>query len=97
VTLPEEPTTPPPPETVGTAPRSASEVNGLVGLHLKDFLRIKTIINQDQEWFLPTDLKIAPYYFTEEQETLIKSAFADLDTALDALNLTFISRLVGMG
>lgn len=94
MTLPEEPK---PPETVGTAPRTANEVNALVGLHLKDFLRIKAVINQDHDWFLPTDLKVAPYYFTAEQETLIKSAVADLDTALDAINMTFISRLVGMG
>lgn len=96
MTLPEEPTTPPPPETVGTAPRSAAEVNGLVGLHLKDFLRVAVIINQDQEWLLPTDLKVAPYYFSADQETLIKSALGDLDTALDSIDRTFISRLVGM-
>ena len=95
MTIPTDP--PSPPETVGTAPRNAQEVNGLVGLHLKDFLRIKTVINQDHDWFLPTDLKGPPYYFTEEQETLIKSAIGDLDTALDAVNMTFISRLVGMG
>lgn len=93
MTLPE---TPPPPATVGTAPRSADEVNGLVGLHLRDFLRVATIINQDQEWLLPSDLKAAPYYFTAEQETLIKSALGDLDTALDQIDRTFISRLVGM-
>jgi len=86
-----------PPDTVGGQPHNAAEVNGLVGLHLKEFLRIKTVINQDQDWFLPTDLKAAPYAFTSEQETLIKSAFSTLDQALDALDMTFINRLVGMG
>lgn len=94
MTIPPEPTAP---ATVGTAPRNADEVNGLVGLHLKDFLRIATVINQDAAWMAPTDLKAAPYYFTEEQETLIKSAINDLDQALDAIDRTFISRLVGMG
>ena len=88
---------PSPPDTVGGQPHNAAEVNGLVGLHLKEFLRIKTVINQDQDWFLPTDLKVAPYYFTSDQETLIKSAFSTLDQALDALDMTFINRLVGMG
>lgn len=96
MTIPQEPTTPPPPDTVGTAPRNASEVNGLVGLHLRDFLRTKLVINQDQDWLLPTDLKASPYFFTADQETLIKSAFGDLDQQLDQVDLTFISRLVGM-
>ncbi len=94
MTIPPEPTAP---ETVGTAPRNAAEVNGLVGLHLKDFLRVATVINQDAAWLAPTILADAPYYFTAEQETLIKSAINDLDTALDAIDRTFISRLVGMG
>jgi hypothetical protein len=95
MTLPAEPL--PPPETVGTAPRNAAEVNGLVGLHLRDFLRVKTVINQDQDWLAPSDLKLAPYFFTDEQEALIKSAVTGLDEALDAIDLTFISRLVGLG
>jgi len=91
------PPEPPPPATVGTAPRNADEVNGVIGLHLKDFLRIKTVINQDQDWLSPSDLKLAPYYFTDEQEALIKSALSGLDEALDAIDMTFISRLVGLG
>jgi predicted transcriptional regulator len=91
------PTEPQPPSTVGTSPRNADEVNGLVGLHLRDFLRVATIINQDQDWLNPTDLKVAPYFFTDEQEALIKSALSGLDEALDAIDRTFISRLVGMG
>jgi hypothetical protein len=94
MTIPQEPQ---PPSTVGTAPRNADEVNGLVGLHLKDFLRIKTVINQDAAWMAPTVLTDPPYHFTADQETLIKSALNDLDNALDAIDLTFISRLVGMG
>ncbi len=93
MTIPPEPTAP---ETVGTAPKSASEVNGLTGLHLKDFLRIQSVINQDAAWIESTDLKAAPYYFTADQETLIKTAILQLDQALDAVDLTFIVRLVGM-
>lgn len=90
------PTDPPPPATIGTNPRNADEVNGLVGLHLKDFTRNKGVINQDQAFFSVTDLKVAPYFYTAEQEAAIKSAFADLDTQLDAIDMTFVSRLIGM-
>ena len=44
MTLPE---TPPPPDTVGTQPRNATEINGLVGTHLRDFLVSKARIGQD--------------------------------------------------
>jgi hypothetical protein len=92
----EEPTTPPPPATVGTQPRNADEVNGLTGTHLRGFTASKAAIHQDQEFFLATDLKIAPYWFTDDQETLIKSAIAGLDQALQAVDMTFISRIIGM-
>ena len=37
-----------------------------------------------------------PYNMTPEDETLIKSAVNDLDTALQGVNMAFISQLVGM-
>lgn len=93
MSLPPEPS---PPATVGTQPKNADEVNALTGLHLRDFLRAKAAVNQDQDFFLATDLKLAPYYFTADQETLLKSAIGSLDTALDAIDLTFVNRIVGM-
>jgi len=89
-------THPAPPTTVGTQPKSADEVNNLVGTHLRGFMQIKASINQDHDFFAGTDLTAAPYHFSDEQQTLIKSAIADLDTALDAIDMTFISQLVGM-
>lgn len=91
------PPEPSPPTYIGTQPRNADEVNALVGTHLKGFIANKNAVGQDHDFFLTVDLKAAPYYFAPEQETLIKSAIADLDTALDAVNMTFISQLVGMG
>ena len=91
---PSEPTAP---ATIGTQPRNADEVNALVGTHLRSFIANKNAIGQDHDFFLTVDLKAAPYYFAAEQETLIKSAIADLDASLDAVNMTFISQLVGMG
>lgn len=89
-------TQPAPPPTIGSNPRSAEEVNGLVGLHLKQFVVAKAVINQDQDFFAATDLKVAPYFFSADQETQIKTAFSQLDTALDAVDMTFINRLIGM-
>lgn len=95
MTLPVEP--PPPPSTIGTQPRNADEVNGLVGTHLRGFISSKNAVGQDHDWLITVDLKEAPYYFTEAQEADIKSAIGDLDTALDAVDMTTISRLVGLG
>lgn len=93
MTLPENP---PAPATVGTQPRNADEVNGLVGLQLRTFAASKVQIGQSQAWLVTVDLTASPYHFTEEQQTLIKSAFADLDASLDDINMTFISQLIGM-
>jgi hypothetical protein len=93
MTLP-DPTAPP--VTVGLAPINAAEVNNTVGQHLRGFMATKVTIGQDKDWLGTVDLQAAPYYFTAEQETLIKSAVNDLDTSLDAIDTTFISRLIGM-
>lgn len=88
--------TPPPPAVIGTNPRNADEVNGLVGTHLRGFLSCRTTIAQDENFFGATDLKLAPYYFTADQETQIKTAVSQLNDALVAIDLTFIARIVGM-
>jgi len=90
------PEPPPPPATVGTQPETAFAVNQVIGQHLRAFTQNKGVINQDHAWLETCDLKVAPYYFSTEQETLIKSAIADLDTALDGINMTFISRIIGL-
>lgn len=91
-----QPAPPPPPTTVGTQPKNADEVNALVGVHLRGFCATKVTIGQDREFLAATDLQASPYGFSADQETLIKSAIADLDTALDGVDMAFISRLVGM-
>ena len=87
---------PSPPAKVGTNPRNADEVNALVGTHLKAFLACRGTIEQDENFMLATDLTAAPYYFTDDQQTEIKSAIGALNTSLQAVDLTFISRIVGM-
>ncbi len=87
---------PQPPATIGTQPQSAYDVNGLIGTHLRSFLEVKARVGQDKEWLAVSDLKAAPYFFTEGQEAVLKSAITDLDTAFDGIDLTFISQIVGM-
>ena len=96
MTLPDPANPTAPPDTIGSQPRSAGEVNQLVGQHLRAFLAAKASVGQDQDFFAATDLKGAPYYFTAEQETELKTAISQLDVALDAVDLTFINRIVGM-
>lgn len=81
---------------VGLSPASAQEVNNLIGSHLRAFTDIKTTVNQDNEWLQTADLKAEPYLMTPEDETLIKSAIADLDVVLDGIDMTFINRLTGL-
>lgn len=87
---------PAPPVTVGLAPSSAFDVNNMIGSHLRTFTDIKTSVGQDHAWLLSSDLKVEPYLFSADQETLIKSAIANLDVALDAVDMTFITRLTGL-
>lgn len=85
-----------PPEVIGTNPKNADEVNGLTGLHLNQFLTLRAGIAQDESFMAAADLTAAPYFFTADQQTQIKTAISGLNTALQAIDLTFISRVVGM-
>lgn len=82
--------------TVGLSPKSADEVNNLIGTHMRQFVDVQNAIGGDNDWLAAADLKLEPYLMSAEDETLIKSAIADLDTALVAVNMTFINRLVGL-
>jgi len=91
------PETPLPPETIGTQPKNADEVNMLVGTHLRGFIANKNAIGQDHDWLVTVDLKVPPYNFTQAQEDSLKSGIGDLDASLDTVDMTTISRIVGMG
>jgi hypothetical protein len=82
--------------TAGMSPKSADEVNLNVGFTLRAFSQNKTLVNQYEEWLASTDLKVDPYNMSPEDETLIKSAIGGLDTTLDTVDMTFISRLIGL-
>jgi hypothetical protein len=91
--FPPEPTAP---ATVGLSPKTADEVNYSVGIMLRQFTDVQESVGHFREWLAAADLKVAPYNFAADQETLIKSAIADLDTALDGVDMTFINRLTGL-
>jgi len=89
-------TQPIPPQTIGLDPQDASDVNRQVGTHLRQFVELKETIGHDQDWLLGADLKGSPYFFSDTQETDIKTAVSQLDAALDAVDMTFINRLTGL-
>ena len=82
--------------TLGLSPKNPDEVNNQVGYVLRQFTDLKESIGHFHEWLGGADLKADPYLMTPEDETLIKSAIGDLDTTLDGVDMTFISRLTGM-
>jgi len=81
---------------VGVSPRSGDEVNTAIGTLLREFTAVKEKVGHNHNWLGGEDLKGPPYNLSADDETLIKSAIADLDTALDALDMTFINRLTGL-
>lgn len=93
------PYVPPPPgsqTTPGLTPTTASDINVQVGTLLRSFTEIKARVEHFQGWLVATDLKAQPYLMTPEEETLTKSAIGGLDASLQAVDMTFISRLTGL-
>jgi len=82
--------------TVGLTPKTADEINNQVGYILRQFTDIKESVNHLADSLAPLDLQAEPYMMSAEDETLIKSAVNGLDTALDAVDMTFVVRLTGM-
>jgi hypothetical protein len=82
--------------TVGRNPINAAEVNNLVGDVLRRFIDLKEEIGHHKESLSSLDLKVPPYEMSTDDETLLKTAVLQLDTDLDAIDMTFINRLVGL-
>ena len=80
----------------GLTPKTADEVHNNVGIILRRYVDCKASVDHLQANLAPLDLTAEPYLMSEADQTLIKSAVNDLDTALDAVDMTFISQLVGM-
>jgi hypothetical protein len=90
---------PPPPATsprVGLNPRSSDEVNTLVGGLLREFIVHKERVGHYQSWLAGVQLAGDPWFMDPDVEATIKAAVNGLDTSLDAVDMTFINRLVGI-
>ena len=82
--------------TLGLSPRSGDELNNQVGMVLRQFTESRAAVHQSAGWVAANDLTAEPYNLTSADAALISSAFADLDTALQAIDMTFISRITGI-
>lgn len=80
----------------GGNPSSAAEVNSYVGSLLRQFQNLRDQVARSQLWMAANDLKTAPYSMTSGDEANIKSAISGLNTALGAVDTTFIKRLDGL-
>jgi hypothetical protein len=80
----------------GLTPASAGEINNNVGMILRRFVDDRESVLHLAASLAPLDLKAEPYLMTEADEGTIKSAVNGLNTELQAVDMTFISRLVGM-
>jgi hypothetical protein len=80
----------------GMTPATAQDVHYGVGNVLRSFVNSKDSIHRTYDNMAGIDLKVPPYNMTPEDESLIKSAIADLNTALSAVNMVWINRLIGI-
>ena len=80
----------------GLTPKTADEIHYQVGTLLRQFVDLKERISQQQASLAPLVLTDPPYEMPSEDETLLKSAINQLDTELDAMDMTFVNRLVGL-
>lgn len=80
----------------GLSPQTSEELNSSVGVLLRTFSQTRSYVHQQHNWLLAQDLKIPPYNMTSDDETLIKSAISQLDSDLQPIDMTFISRLIGL-
>jgi hypothetical protein len=80
----------------GTTPKTADEINNLVGVHLRQFVDIQEIIFHDFSSLSGLSLTAPPFEMSASDETDIKTAINGLNTALQAVDMTFIDRLTGL-
>ena len=89
-------TLPPMPVRVGLNPLSSDEVNVNIGTLLRQFMELKQRVAHDRDWLSGVNLQDPPYSMTADAEATMKTAVNGLDDSFDAIDLTFINRLVGI-
>lgn len=80
----------------GLTPGTSDQVNMEIGTHLRAFVDVKNTIFNDQASLAGLQLQQPPYDMSAADETDIKTAINQLNTALQAVDMTFIDRLTGL-
>jgi hypothetical protein len=80
----------------GMNPTTGDEVNYSVGMLLREFVVLKEKVGHYQAWLAGVVLTEPPYNIDPTLEATLKTAVTGLDTSLDGVDMTFISRLVGI-
>jgi predicted RNA methylase len=81
---------------VGMNPKSADEVNFSVGQVLRQFVAAKDAVNRSQQSLTTLVLTDPPFGMTPGDDATLKTAMNELDTALDAIDMTWINRIIGI-
>jgi hypothetical protein len=81
---------------IGANPTDALTVNTQVGNLCRQFIILKDTVHRFQSFMAATDLTASPYSFTSGDQANVKSAISGLDTALQAVDATFINRTTGL-
>lgn len=82
--------------TAGLTPKTADEVNTFVGSHLRNLITLQETIRHDADSLAPLDLTAEPYLMTPADAANIQTAISGANTYLQAMDMTFINRLVGL-
>lgn len=81
---------------IGMNPQNTADVNSQVGSICRQFVMLQQQASRFQAWMAANDLKVAPYSFSSGEEANIKSAISGMNTALAAVDRTFIDRNTGL-
>jgi len=80
----------------GLTPENAGMINSNVGNILRQFVNVQESVHHTAANLAPLDLTKDPYLMSTGDAATIQSAIANLDAALQAVDMTFINRLIGM-
>lgn len=80
----------------GLMPASNNDVNVSVGSMLRNFVSLQDQVHRMHNVLVGINLTAAPFSFTAQQAADITTSVANLDTSLQAVDMTFINRLVGL-
>jgi hypothetical protein len=81
--------------TIGTNAQTNNDINLAVGGTCRQFLLFKAQVARLQATLAGLTLTTAPFTFSANDEAVLKSAINGLNTALVAIDVTFINECAG--